>query len=64
MPESTHYPLADAATAIRVMSAAEHTGKLVLDVPQSGRSSVVVPPEQARPSGTTAPTSSPAVWAA
>ena len=48
MPESTHYPLADAATAIRVMSAAQHTGKLVLDIPRTGRSSVVVPPEQAR----------------
>ena len=48
VPESTHYPLADAATAIRVMSAAEHTGKLVLDVPRAGHSSVVVPPEQAR----------------
>ncbi len=47
MPESTHYPLADAATAIRVMSGAEHTGKLVLDVPHTGRSRVVVPPEQA-----------------
>ena len=47
MPESTHYPLADAATAIRVMSAAEHTGKLILDIPQAGRSSVVLPPEQA-----------------
>ncbi|MEZ0366475.1 sulfolipid-1 biosynthesis phthioceranic/hydroxyphthioceranic acid synthase [Mycobacterium sp. pUA109] len=46
MPESTHYPLSDAATAIRVMSAAQHTGKLVLDVPQAGRSNVVVPPEQ------------------
>ena len=29
------------------MSAAEHTGKLVLDVPHTGHSSVVVPPEQA-----------------
>ena len=48
MPESTHYPLAEAATAIRVMGAAEHTGKLVLDVPHTGRSSVVVPPEQAQ----------------
>ena len=47
MPESTHYPLADAATAIRVMGAAEHTGKLILDVPHAGRSSVVMPPEQA-----------------
>ena len=47
MPESTHYPLAEAATAIRVMSAAEHTGKLILDIPQAGRSSVVLPPEQA-----------------
>ena len=48
MPHSTHYPLAEAATAIRVMSAAEHTGKLVLEIPRAGRSRVVVPPDQAR----------------
>jgi polyketide synthase 5 len=48
MPESTHYPLTDAATAIRVMGAAQHTGKLVLDVPHTGCSRVVVPPEQAQ----------------
>ena len=48
MPESTHYPLADAATAIRVMSGAQHTGKLVLDVPHTGRRRVTVPPAQAR----------------
>jgi polyketide synthase 5 len=48
MPHSTHYPLADAATAIRVMSGAQHTGKLVLDVPHTGRSRVMVPPAQAR----------------
>ncbi|WP_421845220.1 sulfolipid-1 biosynthesis phthioceranic/hydroxyphthioceranic acid synthase [Mycobacterium sp.] len=47
LPPSTHYPLAEAATAIRVMGAAEHTGKLILDVPHAGRSSVVMPPEQA-----------------
>ena len=47
-PETTHYPLAEAATAIRVMSAAEHTGKLILSVPRVGHSTVVVPPEQAR----------------
>ena len=47
MPDTTHYPLHDAATAVRMMSAAEHTGKLVLDVPHTGQSSVVVPPEQA-----------------
>ena len=54
MPESTHYPLAEAATAIRVMSAAEHTGKLILDIPHAGRSSVVLPPGQVpvfRPDG-------------
>jgi polyketide synthase 5 len=45
-PEMTHYPLAEAASAIRAMSAAEHTGKLVLDIPRKGRSSVVLPPEQ------------------
>jgi polyketide synthase 5 len=47
MPASTHYPLADAATAIRAMSGAQHTGKLVLDVPHTGHSWVVVPPAQA-----------------
>ena len=53
-PESTHYPLAEAATAIRVMSAAEHTGKLVLDIAHAGKRSVVLPPEQVqvfRPDG-------------
>ena len=53
-PETTHYPLADAATAIRVMGAAEHTGKLILSVPRVGHSTVVVPPAQAqvfRPDG-------------
>jgi NADPH:quinone reductase-like Zn-dependent oxidoreductase/acyl carrier protein len=49
IPESTHYPLAKAASAIRVMSAAEHTGKLILDIPRTGRSSVVMPPEQVKP---------------
>ncbi|MGA5466178.1 sulfolipid-1 biosynthesis phthioceranic/hydroxyphthioceranic acid synthase [Mycobacterium sp. NPDC050041] len=44
MPECTRYPLGDAATAIRVMSGANHTGKLVLEVPHTGHSRVVVPP--------------------
>jgi polyketide synthase 5 len=48
-PETTHYRLADAATAIRAMGAAEHTGKLVLDVPREGHSRVAVPPQQAMP---------------
>ena len=65
MPESTHYPLAEAATAIRVMSAAEHTGKLVLDVParrthQRGGAAGAGHGSSAA----TAPTSSPAAWAA
>ncbi|BBY92740.1 phthioceranic/hydroxyphthioceranic acid synthase [Mycobacterium gallinarum] len=46
MPQSTHYPLADAATAIRVMGGAQHTGKLVLDVPHTGTRRVMVPPAQ------------------
>jgi polyketide synthase 5 len=45
MPESTHYPLTEAATAIRAISAAEHTGKLVLDVPRTEPIRVAVPPE-------------------
>ena len=44
VPESTHYPLTEAATAIRAMSAAEHTGKLVLDVPRTEPTRVAVPP--------------------
>jgi polyketide synthase 5 len=48
MPQSTHYPLEEAATAIRAMSDAQHTGKLVLDVPRTGRSRVTVPPATAR----------------
>ena len=45
--ERTDYPLADAATAIRSISAAEHTGRLVLRVPRSGPVRVVVPPTAA-----------------
>jgi polyketide synthase 5 len=48
LPHSTHYPLADAATAIRAMGGAQHTGKLVLDIPHTGSNRVVVPPQQAR----------------
>ncbi|MDT7722414.1 MAG: polyketide synthase 5, partial [Mycobacterium sp.] len=44
LPESTHYPLTEAATAIRAMSAAQHTGKLVLDVPRTEPTRVAVPP--------------------
>jgi acyl transferase domain-containing protein/NADPH:quinone reductase-like Zn-dependent oxidoreductase/NAD(P)-dependent dehydrogenase (short-subunit alcohol dehydrogenase family)/acyl carrier protein len=40
------YPLDQAVTAIRVMSAAEHTGKLLLEVPRTGRGTVVVPPQR------------------
>ena len=46
--ERTDYPLVDAATAIRSISAAEHTGRLVLSVPRSGLTRVVVPPNQAK----------------
>lgn len=46
-PETTHYPLAEAATAIRVMGAAEHTGKLLLSMPRVGHTSVVVPQTEA-----------------
>ncbi|BBY29753.1 type I polyketide synthase [Mycolicibacterium sediminis] len=46
-PQTTHYPLANAANAIRAMGAAEHTGKLVLDVPRAGQYAAVVPADQA-----------------
>ncbi|WP_059017501.1 type I polyketide synthase [Mycobacterium sp. M26] len=45
----TDYPLAEAATAIRVMSAAQHVGKLLLEVPRTGQREVVVPPQQTEP---------------
>jgi polyketide synthase 5 len=47
LPETTHYPLTEGATAIRVMGAAEHTGKLVLDVAHTGHTEAVVLPEDA-----------------
>ncbi|BBZ47093.1 sulfolipid-1 biosynthesis phthioceranic/hydroxyphthioceranic acid synthase [Mycobacterium parmense] len=47
LPQCTHYPLADAANAIRVMGGAQHTGKLVFDIPRTGQARVVVPPAQA-----------------
>jgi polyketide synthase 5 len=46
-PQTTHYPLANGATAIRAMGAAEHTGKLVLDVPRTGQFAAVVPADRA-----------------
>lgn len=48
LPEITRHPFGQAALAVRTMSAVEHTGKLVLDVPQIGTADVVVPPEQVR----------------
>jgi NADPH:quinone reductase-like Zn-dependent oxidoreductase/NAD(P)-dependent dehydrogenase (short-subunit alcohol dehydrogenase family)/acyl carrier protein len=46
LPDITRYPLAEAASAIRRIGGAQHTGKLVLDVPRAGSSTVVLPPEQ------------------
>ena len=45
--EFTVHPFTNAANAIRMMSAAEHTGKLVLDIPRTGAATAVVPPESA-----------------
>jgi acyl transferase domain-containing protein/acyl carrier protein len=47
VPEHTAHPLTEAATAIRAISAAEHTGKLVLSVPRRGSTRVAVPPNRA-----------------
>ncbi|OBA59293.1 polyketide synthase [Mycobacterium sp. 1100029.7] len=47
VPTCTEYPLSEAATAVRVMSGAEHTGKLVLTVLRSGQTRAVLPPELA-----------------
>jgi polyketide synthase 5 len=48
LPQCSRYPLADAVDGIRMMSRAEHTGKLVLDVPRTGERRIIVPPAQAR----------------
>jgi polyketide synthase 3/4 len=49
MPSTTHYPIRDAAAAVRLVAAAGHTGKVVLDVSRAGTSVAVVPPETVRP---------------
>ncbi|MGY4708724.1 sulfolipid-1 biosynthesis phthioceranic/hydroxyphthioceranic acid synthase [Mycolicibacterium sp. CBM1] len=46
MPRATHYPLEDAATAIRLMGAAQHTGKLLFDIPRSGSADAVAVPSE------------------
>jgi len=45
--QHTSFPITDASAAIRMMGAAEHTGKLVLSVPDAGRTTVVIPPQRA-----------------
>ncbi|OBH94083.1 polyketide synthase [Mycobacterium scrofulaceum] len=45
LPDITHYALGDAAAALRA-SGEGHTGRVVLNVPQTGRTHVVVPPDQ------------------
>ena len=37
VPEITCHPLADAASAIRMISGAQHTGKQVLEIPRTGQ---------------------------
>jgi mycolipanoate synthase len=49
LPRTTHYPIHDAAAAVRLVGAAGHTGKVVLDVPRVGNSVAAVPPEKVRP---------------
>ncbi|MGD1252931.1 sulfolipid-1 biosynthesis phthioceranic/hydroxyphthioceranic acid synthase [Mycobacterium seoulense] len=49
LPRTTHYPIHDAAAAVRLVATAGHTGKVVLDVPRAGRSVAAVPPERVRP---------------
>ncbi|WP_374023653.1 sulfolipid-1 biosynthesis phthioceranic/hydroxyphthioceranic acid synthase [Mycobacterium sp. HNNTM2301] len=46
VPDTSHFALRDAAAALGAKSEAEHTGRVLLDVPQTGHSNVVVPPDQ------------------
>ncbi|MCI4674265.1 sulfolipid-1 biosynthesis phthioceranic/hydroxyphthioceranic acid synthase [Candidatus Mycolicibacterium alkanivorans] len=47
-PEYSVRPLTEADTAIREMSAAQHTGKLILTIPRGPQTGVAVPPTRAR----------------
>ena len=47
VPQTTHFPLSEGATAIRLMGAAGHTGKLVLDIPHTGEYEVALGADQA-----------------
>ncbi|OBJ19185.1 sulfolipid-1 biosynthesis phthioceranic/hydroxyphthioceranic acid synthase [Mycobacterium colombiense] len=49
LPRTTHYPIHDAAAAVRLVAGAGHTGKVVLQVPRAGSSVAAVPPDRVRP---------------
>ncbi|WP_354106819.1 sulfolipid-1 biosynthesis phthioceranic/hydroxyphthioceranic acid synthase [Bradyrhizobium sp. LB14.3] len=49
LPDIATYPLADAAGAIRIVSGAGHTGKLVLTVPRTGHYRVPEAPNRLTP---------------
>jgi polyketide synthase 5 len=49
LPDIATYPLADAACALRIVSGAGHTGKLVLTVPETGRYRVPEAPKRFTP---------------
>ena len=49
LPDIAMYPLAEAASAIRIVGGAAHTGKLVLTVPRTGRYRVPAAPERFTP---------------
>ena len=46
LPPTTHFPISDAADAIRLVGGARHTGKVLLDVSHHGESHAVLPPAQ------------------
>lgn len=54
LPPTTHFPISEAAAAVRLVGGAGHTGKVLLDVSHHGQSTAVLPPEQVavfRPDG-------------
>jgi len=64
IPEITHYPLAEAATAVRTMSTAQHTGKTCPRHRACGEEERgAAPGGRFGYSAPTAPTSSPVAWA-
>jgi polyketide synthase 3/4 len=46
LPSTTHFPVTEAATAVRLVGGAGHTGKVLLDIAHHGELPAVLPPAE------------------